>query len=51
MVTIIISGCSDKLPDTTFMVNFIENDKVLLNQPEYLEDLVGSVNHDPNTFD
>ena len=40
MVTIIINRCSDKLPETTFMENFIENDKGLLNQPEYLEDLV-----------
>ena len=50
MVTIIIGGCSDKLPDTTFMGNFIENTKGLLNQPEHLEDLVRSVHHDPILF-
>ena len=40
MVTLIINGCSDKLSETTFMGNSMENDKGLLNQPEPTEDLV-----------
>ena len=35
MITIILNGSSDKLPETIFMGNFIENNKGLLNQPEY----------------
>ena len=42
MVAILINGCSDKLSETTFMGDFMENNKGLLNQPEDLEDLVRS---------
>ena len=32
MVTLIINGCSDKLSETTFIENIMENNKGLLNQ-------------------
>ena len=45
-----INGCSDRLSETTFMGNFMENNKGFLNQSEHMEDLVRSVNHDPILF-
>ena len=43
-------GCSDRLSKTTFMGNFMKNNKGFLNQKEHMEDLVRSVNHDPILF-
>ena len=50
MVTLIINGYSDKTNELTFMGNFMENNKELLNQPEHLEDLIRSFNHGPILF-
>ena len=50
MVTIIINVCSDRLSETTFMGNFMGNNKGFLNQSEHMEDLDRSVYHDPILF-